>query len=47
MTEVSRPKASRSTSCSVATAVNNLVTEAVSKRVSSVQGACQARLAYP
>ena len=27
--------------------MNSLVTEAVSKRVSSVQGACQARLAYP
>jgi len=44
---VSRPKAPRSTSCRAATAVNSLVTEAVSKRVCSVQGACQARLAYP
>jgi hypothetical protein len=47
MTEVSRPNAPRSTSCRVATAVNSLVTDAVSKRVFGVQGACQARLAYP
>jgi hypothetical protein len=33
--------------CSVATAVNSLVIDAVSKRVSTVAGMLQARFAYP
>ena len=47
ITDVSSANASSSTSCSVATAVNSLVIDAESKRVSTVAGMLQVRLAYP
>ena len=43
--EVSSVNAPHSTSCSVATAVNSFVIDAVSKRVSTVAGMLHARLA--
>ncbi len=47
MNPVSSDNNFRSMSCNVATVVNNLVIEAVSKRVSRVLGMRQERLAYP